>query len=213
MPHAFDSVCGRCRRAGEKLFLKGEKCFTPKCPMVRRPYAPGAHGQRGGRPVSADRGSDFGRQLREKQALRAMYGLRERQLKKYYQEALRKRGVTAQALIERLEARLDNVVYRLGYGASRSHARQLVGHGLFAVNGRRVDVPSYAVKAGDVIAVKESKRGKTVFVGLQERLVNKTLPAWLERVDLHTGKVTQAPALEPHEVPVDMQAIVEFYSR
>lgn len=180
--------------------------------MVRRPYAPGIHGQ-GQARSSRSSGSDFGRQLREKQALRAMYGLRERQLKKYFQESLRKQGVTAQILLDRLEARLDNVVFRLGYGASRSHARQLVGHGLFMVNGRRVDIPSYQVSVGDVIAIKETKRAKPVFLGLQERLANKNLPAWLERVDLHTAKVQQPPSLPPHEMPVDTQAIVEFYSR
>lgn len=210
MPHAFDSVCGRCRRAGEKLFLKGEKCFTPKCPIVRRPYAPGVHGQSRSRGGG---GSEYGKQLKEKQALRAMYGIREHQLRKYYREALQKHGVTADALLERLESRLDNVVYRLGFGASRAHARQLVNHGLFTVNGRRVDIPSAEVRVGDVIAVKESKRPKAVFADLQERLANKTLPPWLSRVDLHTGKVTGPPVLEVHEVPVDLQAIVEFYSR
>jgi small subunit ribosomal protein S4 len=212
MSNDFDSVCGRCRRAGEKLFLKGEKCFTPKCPIVRRPYAPGVHGTaRGkGRPGS---GSEYGKQLREKQALRAMYGLREHQLEKYYTEALRKEGVTADILLRRLEARLDNVVFRLGYGASRAHARQLVNHGLFTVNGRRVDIPSYAVNVGDVVAIKETKRQKPVFLGLQERLANKVLPSWLERVDLQSGKVIAPPEMLAHEVPVDMQAIVEFYSR
>lgn len=210
MPYAFDSVCGRCRRAGEKLFLKGEKCLTPKCPMVRRPYAPGAHGQS---RTSGGGGSEYGKQLREKQALRAAYGLRERQLKKYYRAALRKRGVTADALLKLLESRLDNVVFRLGFGASRAHARQLVNHGLFTVNGRRVDIPSYEVRVGDVISVKESKRTKPVFADLQERLANKTLPSWLSRGDLYTGNVTDAPALEPHEIPVDLQAVVEFYSR
>lgn len=212
MGSAFDAVCGRCRRAGEKLFLKGEKCFTPKCPMVRRPYAPGVHGPAQARR-SSRRGSDFGKQLREKQALRAMYGLRDRQLKTYYAAALRSKGVTSDALLGRLESRLDNVVFRLGYGSSRAHARQIVGHGLCTVNGRRVDVPSYGVRVGDVIALKESKRGKAVFADLEERLVNKVLPPWLERVDLFTGKVVGAPTLAPHEVPVDLQAVVEFYSR
>lgn len=211
MSSAFDSVCARCRRAGEKLFLKGEKCFTPKCPMVRRAYAPGVHGQaHGGRGGKV---SDFGKRLREKQALRAMYGIRDRQLKKYYTEALRKKGVTADVLLERLESRLDNVVFRLGFGASRAHARQLVNHGLFSVNGRRVDIPSFKVSVGDVIAVKEGKRDKPVFQDLQERLANKVIPAWLAREGLYAGKVTSVPMLEVHEIPVDMQAIVEFYSR
>ncbi len=218
MATAFDSVCGRCRRSGEKLFIKGEKCSSPKCPMVRRAYTPGIHGpaQKGSSaPSSGGRGStsDYGRQLKEKQALRAAYGLRERQLKKYYLEAIKKKGVTGDFLIQRLESRLDNVVYRLGYGISRQHARQLVGHGMFALNGRSVDIPSLAVKKGDVITIKETKRKKIVFNDLQERLANKSLPNWLERTDTYSGKVVDTPILESHELPADVQAIVEFYSR
>lgn len=208
MSTAFDHVCARCRLAGEKLFLKGEKCFTPKCPMVRRPYAPGAHGQRRRRNPT-----EYGRQLREKQALRAMYGIRERQFRKYLQEARQERGVTAELFIKRLEARLDNVVYRAGFGASRPHARQLVAHGLIAVNGRRVDIPSYEVRTGDVIMVKESKRSKPVFADLPERLRSKALPTWIERQDPWAAKVTAAPYLEPRETTVDLRAIIEFYSR
>lgn len=207
MGTAFDHVCARCRLAGEKLFLKGEKCFTPKCPMVRRPYAPGIHGQKH-RKIT-----EYGRQLREKQALRAMYGIRERQLANAFREARRERGVTAEFLIDRLEARLDNVVFRLGLASSRPHARQLVQHGLVTVNGRRVDIPSFAVRVGQVIAVKESKRGKPAFADLAERVRTKPLPAWLERVDAWTGKVGAPPHLEAHEIPVDLRAIVEFYSR
>lgn len=207
MGTAFDHVCARCRLAGEKLFLKGEKCFTPKCPMVRRPYPPGIHGQK--RRTS----TEYGRQLREKQALRAMYGIREGQLSSYVAAARRERGVTADFLIQRLEARLDNVVFRLGFGASRAHARQLVQHGLIAVRDRRVDIPSYEVRQGEIITVKESKRGKPVFQGLAERVRAKALPSWLERVDTWSGRVTAEPRLEAHEVPVDLRAIVEFYSR
>lgn len=207
MGTAFDHVCARCRLAGEKLFLKGEKCFTPKCPMVRRPYPPGLHGQR--RRTS----TEYGRQLREKQALRAMYGIREGQLSKYVTAARRERGVTADFLMQRLEARLDNVVFRLGFGASRAHARQLVQHGLITVRDRRVDIPSYAVCRDDTIAVQELKRGKSVFQGLAERVRAKPLPAWLERVDTWTGRVTEEPHLEVHEVSVDLRAIIEFYSR
>lgn len=204
----FDHVCSRCRLAGEKLFLKGEKCFTPTCPMVRRPYAPGAHGQR-------RRGSptEFGRQLREKRALRALYGVGERQLRNYFLAAKGRRGVTADVLIQRLEARLDNVVFRLGLGASRPHARQLVHHSLVTLNGRPVDVPSLVVRPGDLVSVKEGKRGKPVFQGLEERLRRHQLPAWLERVDSWTGRVTKEPALAAHEIPVDLRAVVEFYSR
>jgi len=216
---AFDSVCGRCRRAGEKLFIKGEKCAAPTCPVARRTYIPGVHGapsrsKSGGQGGGGNRNvSEFGRQLREKQALRAAYGIRERQLKKYYNEAIRKKGVTGEMLIQYLESRLDNAVFRLGYGSSRAHARQLVGHGMFSVNGRSTDIPSFQVKKGDVIAIKETKKGKTVFTDLQDRLANKTLPMWLERVNAFEGKVTGTPGLEPHEMPVDVQSIVEFYSR
>lgn len=208
MGTAFDHVCARCRLASEKLFLKGEKCFTPKCPMVRRPYPPGVHGQKSRRT-----GTEYGKQLREKQALRAIYGIRERQLRTYVLEARSVRGVTADLLVHRLEARLDNAVFRLGFGGSRAQARQLVHHGLVTVNGRRVDIPSAEVRAGDTIAVKASKREKPIFTSLAERVRSKALPGWLERVDAWSGKVIADPALEAHEVPVDMRAIVEFYSR
>lgn len=207
MSTAFDHVCARCRLAGEKLFLKGEKCFTPKCPMVRRPYAPGIHGQK--RRTS----TEYGKQLREKQALRAIYGIRERQLRKYFEAARTQRGITAEALIGGLESRLDNVVFRLGFGASRPHARQIVHHGLVTVNGRSLDLPSYAVRLGDLVSIKEAKRAKPVFASLAERVRSQPLPSWLERVDTWSGKVTGEPKLEPHEVPVDLRAIVEFYSR
>lgn len=209
MATAFDRVCARCRLAGEKLFLKGEKCFTPKCPIVQRPYMPGIHGQRRRRPS----GSEYGTQLREKQSLRAVYGLRERQLAKYFREARAKRAVTADALMKRLESRLDNVVFRAGFGSSRPHARQLVNHGLITVNGRRVDLPSYAVRVEDVVSITEPKRGKPVFADLAERTRSKPLPKWLTRQDPATVRVTAEPALEAHEIPVDVRAVVEFYSR
>ncbi len=207
MSNAFDHVCARCRLAGEKLFLKGEKCFTPKCPIVRRPYAPGIHGQK--RRTT----TEYGKQLREKQALRAIYGIRERQLRNAFETARTRRGVTAEALVNNLESRLDNVVFRLGFGTSRPHARQLVNHGLLSVNGRRVTIPSYHVHSGDSVSVKESKREKPVFAGLIERTRSQPLPKWLERVDAWTGKVIGEPSLEVHEIPVDLRAIVEFYSR
>lgn len=220
---AFDSVCARCRRANEKLFLKGDKCLSPKCPMVRRAYAPGVHGVaarpgaaggKGGSGKGGSRGgSEYGKQLREKQALRATYGIRERQLKKYYALAVGKKGVTGEMLIKYLESRLDNVVFRMGFGTSRAHARQLVGHGMFSVNGRATNIPSFQVSKDDVVKIKETKQSKPVFIGLADRLANKTLPNWAERVDTYTAKVTATPGLEPHEMPVDVQMIVEFYSR
>lgn len=204
---AFDHVCGRCRLAGEKLFLKGEKCFTPKCPIVQRPYAPGIHGQRRRSP------SEYGAQLKQKQALRAIYNIRERQMQRYFDEARAERGVTADALITRLESRLDRIVYRLSFALSQVHARQLVHHGHITVNGRPVDLPSYPVKINDVIQVKEAKRVKAPFANLAERTATKTLPSWLSREDAWTGKVTAAPNPDPAEIPVDLRAVVEFYSR
>lgn len=186
--------------------------------MVRRAYIPGVHGV-AGRPSGAPSGggnrggSEYGRQLREKQALRAAYGIRERQLKKYYALAVRKKGVTGETLIQYLESRLDNAVYRLGFGSSRAHARQLVNHGMFSVNGRATDIPSFQVSKDDVIAIKETKRSKPTFADLADRLTNKTLPIWLEKVDTYSAKVVGTPGLEPHEMPVDVQSIVEFYSR
>lgn len=190
--------------------------------MVRRPYAPGVHGvaarpganSKGGGSKGGSRGgSEYGKQLREKQALRATYGIRERQLKKYYALAVRKKGVTGEMLIQYLESRLDNVVFRMGFGASRAHCRQLVGHGMFKVNDRPTNIPSFQVSQGDVVAIKETKKSKPTFADLPDRLANKTLPSWAERVDTYSGKVTGTPMLEPHEMPVDVQAIVEFYSR
>ncbi|MDP3685571.1 MAG: 30S ribosomal protein S4 [bacterium] len=207
MATAFDHVCARCRLAGEKLFLKGEKCFTPKCPIVQRPYPPGIHGQKRRTPT------EYGAQLKQKQALRAIYNIRERQLERYFREAHAERGVTADALVSRLESRLDRIVYRLGFGQSQTHARQLVHHGLITVNGRRVDLPSYPVQVNDLIQVKESKQGKPVFADLAERLATKTLPPWLARENPWTGKVTAVPQPDPTEIPVDLRAVVEFYSR
>lgn len=208
MSLAFDHVCARCRLASEKLFLKGEKCFTPKCPMVRRPYAPGIHGQRRRRTAT-----EYGKQLREKQAVRAIYGIRERQMQRYVEEAKRLRGVTADSLIRCLEGRLDNAVFRLGFGASRPHARQLINHGLITVNGRTVTIPSFQVRVGENIAIKESKRGKPIFSDLAERVRAKALPPWLERIEPWAGRVADEPRLEAHEIPVDLRVVVEYYSR
>lgn len=214
MPIVFDHVCSRCRLAGEKLFLKGEKCFTPKCPMVRRAYRPGIHGQkRAGRGRREPRRTDYGIQLREKQTLRAMYGIPEHQLRAYFRDARRIAGVTSDHLIRRLESRLDNVVFRLGFVSSRPAARQLVHHGLITVDGRRVTVPSFQVRVGHVISINESRRGKPIFTDLADRVRGKPLPAWLERVDAWTGRVSRDVHLEPHEVPVDLGSVVEFYSR
>ena len=151
-----DEQCRICRREGQKLFLKGARCYTDKCAISRRNYAPGEHGQKKAKL------SEYGIQLREKQKTKAFYGVREDQFRKYFEMAANKKGVTGENLLQILESRLDNVVYRLGYGSSRPQARQLVNHGLFEVNGKKVSVPSYLVKAGDVIKVRETKKDKAM---------------------------------------------------
>src|SRR5207248_1487607 len=167
-------VCRICRRHGLKLFLKGERCFGPKCAVERRPFPPGEHGQR------RRKMSEYGTQLREKQKARAMYGVLERQFRKHFQQAARRPGVTGQNLLQILETRLDNVVYRLGFADSRKQARQLVRHGHFALNGRRTDIPSALVKVNDVISVMPKARQLEYFKIVQDGLARKSTPAWLE---------------------------------
>lgn len=202
-------VCRLCRREGEKLFLKGDRCFTPKCAIERRNYAPGEHGQDHRGKVS-----EYGLRLREKQKLRRIYGILEAQCRRYFEIAERKPGVTGENFLQLLERRLDNVVYRLGFASSRSEARQLVRHGHFTVNGKRVNIPSYLVKVGDVVAVKEASRKLNRFVELAEDLKHKTIPAWLElNAAEMSGKVLNLPTRDQIDVPVQEHLIVEFYSR
>lgn len=200
-------VCRLCRREGVKLYLKGEKCFTDKCPVTRRAYPPGQHGQ-GRRKLS-----EYGVQLREKQKARRTYGIMEGQFARYFGKASKKVGVTGQALLESLERRLDNVVYRMGLASSRPEARQLVRHGHFQVNGRRVDIPSYSVKTGDVVEVREASRQKTRFKEMAQS-TSRGIPAWLE-VDAEAlrGTVVRMPNREEIDAPVQEQLIVEYYSR
>lgn len=188
--------------------LKGEKCLGPKCPLTKRNYPPGMHGPNQKRTKT----SGYGKQLREKQKAKRLYGLMERQFANYVAEASRKVGDTAKFLVQYLEARLDNAVYRAGFAKSRLAARQLVGHGLIAVNGRRVDIPSFRVKVGDVIAVKETAKNKKIFQGLAERLAKIEPPAWLGLTagDLSV-KVLNPPAAD--EPGFDAKMIIEFYSR
>jgi len=205
------SVCKLCRREGMKLFLKGERCMSEKCAMERRAYAPGAHGRTGNfrRQVS-----DYGQQLREKQRLRRIYGVLEAQFRRYYRLALSSRGQTGANLITILERRLDNVVYRLGMGDSRSQARQLVLHGHITVNGKKLNIPSALVEAGDVIAVAESSRGNGHFRGLTEVLEHQNVPVWLalDAAGMR-GTVATLPTRDQIEIPINEQLIVEFYSR
>lgn len=205
-------VCKLCRREGEKLFLKGQKCFTPKCPVERRNYPPGEHGREA--MYRRRRVSDFQKQLREKQKMRRIYGVMERQFRRYYEQALKKRGMTGEALLQQLESRLDNVVFRLGYAENRRHARQLVTHGHFDVNGRRSDVPSTIVRPGDEVSVREGSRTRTYFKELPPLAESRSVPAWLDRdLDGLSGRMLHQPERDDIDAALNEQLVVEFYSR
>jgi small subunit ribosomal protein S4 len=207
-----NSKCKICRRVGQKLFLKGERCSTPKCPMVKRSYPPGKKGKR--RP---SRLSEYGKEFREKQKLKFWYGLRERQFKKYVKDILAKRKKTEDIdllLIRRLESRLDNVIFRLGLAASRKQARKLITQKHFLVNGKPVNFPSFEVKKGDVISVKPKSLKKIIFQNLNLTLKKYQPPAWLElNKEKLEGKVIGEPSLEEINIPVEIPMILEFYSR
>jgi small subunit ribosomal protein S4 len=197
-----------CRREGEKLFLKGDRCFTNKCAIERRSYAPGEHGQ-GRKKIS-----EYGLQLREKQKLRQSYGLLEKQFVRYFRLAERKRGITGENLLQLLERRLDNVVYRLGFAASRAEARQMVRHGHFQVNGRRVNIPSYLLRAGDEVAVCEGSKDHPAIASLAEDLGKRVVPEWLQlNAETLSGTVLELPKREQIDTPVQEHLIVELYSR
>jgi small subunit ribosomal protein S4 len=205
-------VCKLCRREGEKLFLKGYRCFTPKCAVERRNYPPGMHGK--GAQFRRKRESDYTRQLRAKQKARRVYGVMERQFHRYYQESMRRRGLTGLKLLQILETRLDNVVFRLGFGSDRAEARQLVTHGHFSVNGRRTDIPSMLVTAGDVVSVRDGSRKRTFFKNLPDIAEDRNPPAWLSR-DLKnlSGSMIRMPERSEIDGNLNEQSIVEFYSR
>ncbi len=200
--------CRQCRREGGKLFLKGEKCFTSKCPVENRPFPPGQHGQR------RTRLSDYAVQLREKQKLRRIYGVLERQFRIYYQTADRKKGSTGENLLQLLESRLDNVAYRMGFGASRSEARQLVRHNGITVNGRKMNIPSYQVRAGDVIAVTERAKEQLRIKGAVEMQQQRGFAEWID-VDADKLQGTYKAAPERSELPSDINEhlVVELYSK
>ncbi len=202
------AVCRLCRREGQKLFLKGDRCYSDKCSIGIRGYAPGQHGQ--GRKKS----SEYGMQLRAKQTARRFYGVQENQFHHYFEVAERKQGVTGDNLLRILESRLDNVVYRVGFASSRAEARQLVGHGHFEVNGKRVDIASYLLKAGDTVAICEKSKGSEKIKAVLEANASKPVPQWID-VDREkmTAKVINLPTREQIEAPVDEQLIVEFYSK
>lgn len=202
-------VCRLCRREGMKLFLKGERCYGEKCAIDRRNVPPGQHGK--GRRA---RLLGYGLQLREKQKVRRMYGVLERQFRRYFEKADRQKGVTGERLLQLLERRLDNVVYRLGFAASRPQARQLVRHGHFNVNGRRTNVPSFSVNGGDVIAVRPSSVKNPAIVYAMEEVKGRGIPEWLELDgEQLSGSLTTAPTREQLNLPVQEQLIVELYSK
>ena len=207
-------VCRLCRREGMKLYLKGARCESPKCPIVKRQpaknYPPGQHGQRRTR-----RPSEYGLQLREKQRVRRFYGVLESQFRKHYEEAERLGGVTGDNLLQILERRLDNVVYRMGFADSRPQARQLVRHGHFTVNGRKTNIPSFIVREGDVIAVRPESRSREYFKDYGEVLATKRAPDWLSmNVSDLGGRVVSLPARDQMELPTFNEAlVVEYYSR
>jgi small subunit ribosomal protein S4 len=206
-----DSVCKLCRREGEKLFLKGDRCFSPKCAIERRGYPPGLHGRQA---KFRRKESDFGLQLREKQKARRMYGVFERQFRRYFREALRRKGLTGINLLIILETRLDNVIYRLGFASSRAQARQLVSHGHFEVNGRKTNIPSFLVSEGDVIAVRQNNKTNAYFKDLAGNLDEGRVPDWLSLDGKNvSAKVSNEPTREHIDVTLNEQLIVEHYSR
>ncbi|MBS0347149.1 MAG: 30S ribosomal protein S4 [Proteobacteria bacterium] len=209
MARNLDPKCRQCRREGEKLFLKGEKCFTDKCAIERRSYAPGQHGQKSGQRLSG-----YGVQLREKQKIRRLYGVLERQFRKTYAEADRRKGQTGENLLQLLEGRLDAVAYRMGFGASRAEARQVVRHNGVLVNGKRVNIPSYTVRPGDEIQLTDSARNQLRVKAALEAAESRGFPEWLA-VDIKAGKGTLKAYPQRAELPATLNEglVVELYSR
>jgi small subunit ribosomal protein S4 len=209
MARYLGAKCRQCRREGEKLFLKGEKCFTDRCAVERRSYAPGQHGQKSGQRMS-----DFGKQLREKQKLRRIYGVLERQFRHTYAQAARSKGITGERLLQLLETRLDNMAYRMGFGASRTEARQVVRHNGILVNGKRVNIPSYQVRPGDVIEVAAKAKEQLRIKASAQAAEGRGFPEWLE-VDAKTMKGTfkSLPARSDLSSSVNESLIIELYSK
>ena len=206
MARYTDANCRLCRREGQKLFLKGDRCYSTKCAMERRGYAPGQHGQ------GRSKASDYALQLREKQKTKRFYGLQETQFRNLFDKADRKSGITGENLLIMLETRLDNVVFRLGFASSRKEARQLVNHGHFTVNGKKVNIPSNTVKPGDVIKVKEKSTNSPKFKEVKEMTI--TVPEWVSvDVEKLEGKVLSVPTREQIDTPVAEHLIVELYSK
>ncbi|HIS04857.1 MAG TPA: 30S ribosomal protein S4 [Candidatus Fimenecus stercoravium] len=202
------AACKLCRREGKKLFLKGERCYTNKCAVDRRSYAPGQHGQ------SRKKTSEYGMQLRAKQQARRYYGIQEGQFHKYFLMAERRQGMTGENLLRICESRLDNVVYLLGWASSRAEARQLTTHGHYLVNGKKVDIPSYLLKAGDEVSIRQKSRDSEKFKAVLEANASRPVPEWLDKnAEALSAKVVKLPDREQIEVPVEEHLIVEFYSK
>lgn len=206
---AENAKCKICRAVGEKLFLKGDRCFTPKCAVIRKPYPPGVHGQKRRRGPS-----EYGQQLKEKQKVRALYGVGERQFRRYFEEVSHEAGLVGENLMAKLETRLDNVIFRAGFALSRSIARQLVSHGHFLVNTRRVDIPSYAVRPGEIISIRAASRSKGPFNDLVSRLKKHEPPAWLrsesDKLEIH---IIAQPLARDIGAVANVPLVVEYYSR
>ena len=208
MARYTEAVCRQCRREGLKLFLKGDKCYSDKCPMNSRAFAPGQHGQ------GRSKNSEYGQQLREKQKAKKFYGVLENQFRSYFEMAERRPGQTGENLLSILESRLDNVVYRLGFAMSRAEARQMVSHGHVTVNGRKVNIPSYQVKPGMIVALKETSRGIEKIKANIEANAFRPAPKWLEYdANNMLAKVVAAPAREDIDLPIEERLIVELYSK
>ena len=207
MARYTDAVCRLCRREGMKLFLKGERCYTEKCAIEKRNFPPGQHGK-----TRKQKLAGYGVQLREKQKVKRIYGVLEDQFRRYFETADRTRGITGETLLQLLERRFDNVIYRLGLATSRAQARQLVRHGHFQVNGKKVDIPSYSLRSGDVVTIKATSQKAPTILHAIEEVKGRGIPAWLS-FDGAAGKVVSLPTREQINLPVQEQLIVELYSK
>jgi small subunit ribosomal protein S4 len=207
MARYTDAVCRLCRREGMKLFLKGERCYTEKCAIEKRNFPPGQHGKSRKQKMQG-----YGIQLREKQKVKRIYGVLEDQFRRYFESADRTRGITGETLLQLLERRFDNVIYRLGLATSRAQARQLVRHGHFQVNGKKVDIPSYSLRSGDVVTIKATSQKAPTILHAIEEVKGRGIPAWLS-FDGAAGKVVSLPTREQINLPVQEQLIVELYSK
>jgi len=210
MARNTDAKCRKCRRAMDKLFLKGDRCNTPKCGLVRRASIPGVHGKKMKRNLS-----EFGMQLAVKQKIKRIYGILEKQFRKHFEEVKGKKGVIGDLLLERLEMRLDNIVYRIGFGNSRSQTRQLVSHGWIKVNGKKVNIPSFKVKTGDTVSFNENKLNKNYLKNIEQVLKNKKdFPGWITFDSKeYSAKITGVPKRDEMGINIDAQVVVEYYSR